>query len=134
MRWLYGVLIVLAFSALPAAATEPAVILSADTLQVTLGQPVQLELRLRYGDDVRPDEPDLAFGLLERPGTLVAWRLDTGEVVSSRPLVCNFKLAHLGSRGPRLLGQDRHPQPDPAADLHRLRGGGGCRRARVRHG
>lgn len=40
-------------------AAEVEVVLRADTTQVTLGQPIELELALRYPADWRPDEPNL---------------------------------------------------------------------------
>ena len=85
---MWGLRILLCFLALVqvALAAEVEVVLRADTTQVTLGQPIGLQLALRYPPDWRPDEPNLVE-LLADASFAAGARLGPEEVGAERQLI-----------------------------------------------
>lgn len=85
---MWGLRILLCFLALVQVvlAAEVEVVLRADTTQVTLGQPIDLQLALRYPSDWRPDEPDL-LELLAEASYVAGVRLGPKEIEAQRQLI-----------------------------------------------
>ncbi len=84
-----------------AVAAEVEVSLRADTTQVTLGQPIGLELFLRYSPDWRPDEPDL-LALLADASYRASGRRGPEDIAGQRQLVLAGQ-ARFFALGPQVI-------------------------------